>query len=314
MSSVKLHIRIYLGPRFTLDVDSSTVVSDLKASILDADEVAIGIAESPGAEKAVQVLNSGANMLLLATNPANRILSSDSKAIREYGLAQGEVVVHVLPKERPAKEALANSGDLTAQLQALHVHSADVKTQPSPGVPQPAANDTASSAPSTAPGLPPAGQQSTSAGLPAPGVVPTSAEMTAMLRRMQADPQFANEVMERAAKDHGFAQVCLREMSANPEYMGLAMQLMQTNPQVLAQAQSLMMQDPMGRAAFGAAQAQGGGAAPTGGDTRPPAVRYAESLEQLAAMGFTDEAASLKALESAAGDVNRAIEILVGSS
>lgn len=157
------------------------------------------------------------------------------------------------------------------------------------------------------------------AGLPAPGVVPSSAEMTEMLRRMQQDPQFANEVMTRAAQDHDFAMVCMREMSSNPEYMGLAMQLLQNNPQVMAQAQSLMMNDPTGTmqrfASPNQAMNQMGATlgAPRGG-TQTPMERYAAGVQQLVSMGFTDEAASLAALQRSGGDISQAINFLTGST
>ena len=58
---------------------------------------------------------------------------------------------------------------------------------------------------------------------------------------------------------------------------------------------------------------QGGGGAGGFGapaDTRPPRERYANELNQLKEMGFSDEATNLQILEQCNGNVNLAIERL----
>lgn len=45
-----------------------------------------------------------------------------------------------------------------------------------------------------------------------------------------------------------------------------------------------------------------------------PAVRYASQLRQLQEMGFGDEAANLRALQSTSGNVNAAVERLLGGN
>lgn len=45
-----------------------------------------------------------------------------------------------------------------------------------------------------------------------------------------------------------------------------------------------------------------------------PAVRYASQLRQLQDMGFGDEAANLRALQSTGGNVNAAVERLLGGN
>ena len=53
-----------------------------------------------------------------------------------------------------------------------------------------------------------------------------------------------------------------------------------------------------------------GAGAGASADTRPAAERYAEQLNQLKEMGFTDEATNLQILEQCNGNVNMAIERL----
>jgi ubiquilin len=60
------------------------------------------------------------------------------------------------------------------------------------------------------------------------------------------------------------------------------------------------------------AQQQGGGN-PLGGNPQvPPEQRFQIQLEQLSTMGFHDRAANIQALSSTGGDVNAAIERLIG--
>ena len=46
---------------------------------------------------------------------------------------------------------------------------------------------------------------------------------------------------------------------------------------------------------------------------RPPAERYAAQLRSMADMGFTDSVANIAALEACGGNVNRAVERLLGA-
>jgi len=61
----------------------------------------------------------------------------------------------------------------------------------------------------------------------------------------------------------------------------------------------------------------GSGGIPAPTPVRPaseePAVRYASQLQQLQAMGFSDDAASLRALVATGGNINAAVERLLGS-
>jgi len=55
-------------------------------------------------------------------------------------------------------------------------------------------------------------------------------------------------------------------------------------------------------------------AAPAVADNRPPEERYSGQLEQLTAMGFPDTASNVQALVQANGDVNQAINFLLGGN
>ena len=53
-----------------------------------------------------------------------------------------------------------------------------------------------------------------------------------------------------------------------------------------------------------------GGMGAGAGDTRPPRERYANELNQLKEMGFSDEETNLQMLQQCNGNVNLAIERL----
>ncbi len=55
-----------------------------------------------------------------------------------------------------------------------------------------------------------------------------------------------------------------------------------------------------------------GGAPAAPADNRPPEERFTSQLEQLANMGFTDRPSNIQALVQANGDVNQAINFLLG--
>lgn len=54
-------------------------------------------------------------------------------------------------------------------------------------------------------------------------------------------------------------------------------------------------------------------AAPAAADNRPPEERFAEQLTQLENMGFPDRPSNIQALTQAGGDVNQAINFLLGA-
>merc|ERR1712118_484705 len=57
-----------------------------------------------------------------------------------------------------------------------------------------------------------------------------------------------------------------------------------------------------------------GGGMPNPADARPVEERYANQLDQLANMGFPDKHSNLQALQTAGGDVNQAINSLLGGA
>lgn len=57
-----------------------------------------------------------------------------------------------------------------------------------------------------------------------------------------------------------------------------------------------------------------GGAAANPADTRPAEERWATQLDQLVNMGFADRPSNLQALQMANGDVNQAINFLLGEN
>jgi hypothetical protein len=257
-------------------VGGDTLVSDLRLRVIDTAKQRLCDAPDLSQAAALDRMKWGIDMALVA---GNRIFSKDTDTISSYlGNSNCELTLYGLPKTPQARGSIELTGGASASL---------------------VAQSPLTSLPTAVP---------TPAGLPAPGVVPTSAEMTVMLQRMQSDKPFAKQVMDRAIADHDFAMMWVREVSTNPANMGLAMNLMQTNPDVMAATQKLMMNDPTG-----IMNGYAGTMAPPAQQT-PARVRYAESLLELSSMGFTDEAASLQALEKAGGDLGAAIDFLTERS
>merc|ERR1711871_1012737 len=74
------------------------------------------------------------------------------------------------------------------------------------------------------------------------------------------------------------------------------------NPQMMQMMQQMMAGGGMGGG-------MGGMGAP---DNRPAEERFASQLEQLQNMGFSDQPSNLQALQMANGDVNQALNFLLG--
>lgn len=265
------------------DVDSKTLVADLRKRIVDGAKKQY--CSDPGSSQAAafEGMSWETDMALIA---GCRILSKEADPISVFVANNaGEVTLCAVPKSVKARDAWPRCTKGNGEKSS----TAQLTSTPTPG-----ATPTASS-------------------LPSPGVTPTSAELAVMIKRMQTDAAFADEVMQRALADHDFATVWLRHVSSNPESMGIAMNLMQTNPRVMAASQQLMANDPSGvmRGFAGAGGAPGVCAAtPQAVPTQPARVRYADALKELASMGFEDEEASLIALEQTGGDISGAVDIL----
>jgi len=83
------------------------------------------------------------------------------------------------------------------------------------------------------------------------------------------------------------------------------------DPAMMQAAMQAMMGGGMG--GMGGLPGAGGmGAPPAANDGRPAEERFASQLEQLAGMGFTDRPSNIQALQMANGDVNQAINFLIG--
>merc|ERR1712151_877078 len=81
------------------------------------------------------------------------------------------------------------------------------------------------------------------------------------------------------------------------------------NPEMMQQMM-MAMQGGMGNGMMGGG---GGGGLANPADTRPPEERYATQVQQLESMGFPDKHSNLQALAQSNGDVNQAINCLLGA-
>merc|ERR1712060_154525 len=81
------------------------------------------------------------------------------------------------------------------------------------------------------------------------------------------------------------------------------------NPAMMQAAMQAMMGGGMGGAMGGA-----GGMGGVPDDGRPAEERFATQLEQLGNMGFNDRPSNIQALQMANGDVNQAINFLLGGN
>jgi ubiquilin len=132
-----------------------------------------------------------------------------------------------------------------------------------------------------------------------------------MAMQMMQNPQFMQQIVS--------ANPLLRNMP--PEALQQTMQLM-NNPQAMEQMMRMM--------AGGGAAGGGGVARPLGGNTAPanaafpfgnfapphvanPQEAYASQLQQLRAMGFPNEQANIAALQQSQGNIEFAIERLLGA-
>lgn len=103
-----------------------------------------------------------------------------------------------------------------------------------------------------------------------------------------------------------------QQMMQNPEMMRMAMQQMGLGGQGQGGEQGT---NPMGM--FGGADpfamfGGGAGTTPQPADTRPPEEQYAEQLRQLNEMGFYEFERNVRALRMAGGNVQGAVEVLLG--
>ncbi|KAK3240897.1 hypothetical protein CYMTET_49301 [Cymbomonas tetramitiformis] len=160
---------------------------------------------------------------------------------------------------------------------------------------------------------------------------PGMREMTDMaLRTMQGNPALMEQMLNANPQTRTMldSNPQLRGLLTNPEFMR---QMMDPNTlQSIAQVQNLMRGMPGGApGAQGTPGAPGAaspfanlfdplnagplrGAAPATTPSQPPEELYASQIQQLKDMGFSDEQANVRALVATGGNVNVAVERLLG--
>merc|ERR1719401_1488787 len=131
------------------------------------------------------------------------------------------------------------------------------------------------------------------------------------------NPQFLQSMMQmqQAMRGMGGAGAPMGgagalQTPAAPDVQGGAQQAAPLNPMFNPEMMQQMMQAMQGGMGSGAIGA-GGPANPA--DTRPPEERYATQVQQLENMGFPDKHSNLQALAQSNGDVNQAINCLLGA-
>ncbi|KAF8112686.1 hypothetical protein N665_0062s0037 [Sinapis alba] len=159
--------------------------------------------------------------------------------------------------------------------------------------------------------------------------------MSQMMQSVLSNPQYMNQLMNlnpqlRTMLD---SNPQLREMMQNPDFLRqfsspeMMQQMMTLQQSLLSQNRNTTTQDP---GQTGAAAAAGnnagldllmnmfgslgaGGLSGTNQPNVPPEERFATQLQQLQEMGFYDRAENIRALLATNGNVNAAVERLLGS-
>ncbi|XP_019096813.1 PREDICTED: ubiquitin domain-containing protein DSK2b-like isoform X4 [Camelina sativa] len=159
--------------------------------------------------------------------------------------------------------------------------------------------------------------------------------MSQMMQSMLSNPQYMNQLMNlnpqlRTMLD---SNPQLREMMQNPDFLRqfsspeMMQQMMTLQQSLMSQNRNTTSQDPgQTGAATGTGNNAGldalmnmfgslgaGGLSGTNQPNVPPEERYATQLQQLQEMGFYDRAENIRALLATNGNVNAAVERLLGS-
>lgn len=121
------------------------------------------------------------------------------------------------------------------------------------------------------------------------------AQANPMVQQMLQNPQMLQQMM--TPQNMQAAMSMMSQGGGMPGGMGGGMPNL--SPEMMQQMQSMM-------------GGMGGGANPTAAaaDTRPPAEKYANELQQIKEMGFVDEEVVLQALVQCNGNVQMALERL----
>merc|ERR1712110_860188 len=124
-----------------------------------------------------------------------------------------------------------------------------------------------------------------------------------MMQSISQNPQMLQQMVQ--------SNPMLQQMTQNNPMM----QHMLSNPQMLqTMINPDMMQQMMQAMQGGMGNGMNGGiASPNPADTRPPEERFATQVQQLESMGFPDKHSNLQALAQTNGDVNQAINALLGA-
>ncbi|KAG7584103.1 Ubiquitin-like domain superfamily [Arabidopsis suecica] len=159
--------------------------------------------------------------------------------------------------------------------------------------------------------------------------------MSQMMQSVLSNPQYMNQLMSLNPQLRSMLDMNpqLREMMQNPEFLRqfsspeMMQQMMSLQQSLFSQNRNTAGQDPTQTgAATGTANNGGldllmnmfgslgaGGLSGTNQPNVPPEERYATQLQQLQEMGFYDRAENIRALLATNGNVNAAVERLLGS-
>merc|ERR1712146_657782 len=123
------------------------------------------------------------------------------------------------------------------------------------------------------------------------------------------NPQMLQSMMQMRQAMQGMNGAGAPQMPAIPDAQGGAQQAAPPNPMFNPAMMQQMMQAMQGGMGNGL---NGGVASLNPADTRPPEERFSTQVQQLESMGFPDKHSNLQALAQSNGDVNQAINCLIG--
>merc|ERR1712019_73164 len=134
------------------------------------------------------------------------------------------------------------------------------------------------------------------------------------LLQTMLNPQMLQSVMQMQQAMGNMNAAGVPQMPATPAAQDVAQQTAPPNPMFNpAMMQQMMQAMQGGGASMGMGDGINGGfASPSPADTRAPEERYATQIEQLENMGFPDKHSNVQALVQSNGDVNQAINSLIG--
>merc|ERR1712048_500237 len=124
------------------------------------------------------------------------------------------------------------------------------------------------------------------------------------------NPEMLRGMMQMQQAMQGMNGGGAPQMPAISDAQGGAQQAVPPNPMLNPDMMQQMMQAMQGGIGNGL---NGGVGSPNLADTQPPEERYATQVQQLESMGFPDKHSNLQALSQSNGDVNQAINALLGA-